>query len=695
MNLPKLHIISLLTLVPIFLLCTYLKSPKHEDFIMIKTVTSVDELKKLFPKSSEDVASLVKNIITQTSADLDALLAIPLSKRTYENTVTQFDTIYTVFSQACALIELFTLVHPDENTRTTAQEKIIVLQKRAVDLFAQNKKLYDVLKEYATHNARHEDLSKKQRYFLEETLKNYERYGLNLDNQARNKIGALKKELSELESSFDKNIYSENRTIAVTKDELTDLDNDFIAQLKQTEDGLYLLGSDYPTYHKVMDFCSNSNTRKKLYDLYNKRAYPANCSILSAVIEKRHQLAELLGFESFAHLALENQMVKDPKRAEEFLTNLIDKTTAKEQLEFERLTKNLPVSIQLSPEGKLYPWDRSYLIEQYKKQNFNIDENKISHYFPMDNTIKELLSIYQQFLDLEFKEEVIDGLWHQEVKLITVYQNSQLQGYLLLDLHPRANKYNHACHTTIIPALKTKDGIRPAVSVVITNFPHATTTQPSLLKRDDVNTFFHEFGHALHALLGATQLGSFSGTHVKTDFVEMPSQMLEEWLWDEAILKQISKHYKTGEQLPDEIISTLVALKNLTSAGDIRRQLVFALVSLNYFKEGSQKDIYAIFKKFYEEIRNNELFYDDCHFYTAFGHLMGYDAKYYSYLWSKVFALDLFAHIKSFGLLNNEIGIRYKKTILSKGGSKDPNELLYDFLGRAPTTDAFMKSLGL
>ncbi len=695
MNPSKMGIISALTLVPVLLLCTYLKSPKKEDFIMIKTVTSLNELKKLFPTTPSQLVSLAQHAIKEAHQNVDTIMAIPLEQRTFDNTIAAYDKTVTIFSQARALIELFTLVHPDEQMRTIGQEQLISLQNEAVDLFAQNKNLYTMLNDYNIHNAPQENLSKKQKYFLEETLKDYERYGLNRDNQTRNKIAALRKELSEFELAFDKNIYSDNRTVAVHKDELTDLDDDFIAQLKQNEEGLYLLGVDYPTYHKVMDFCSNNHTRKKLYDAFNKRAYPANCSVLSTVIEKRHKLAELLGFNSFAHLALQDQMVKNPERVEEFLTNLVEKTVAKEQLEFERLIKNLPASVRLSPEGKLYPWDRSYVVQHYKKNNFNIDENKISHYFPMDNTIKELLAIYEQFLDLEFKEEAIDSLWHPEVKLITVYQNKQLQGYLLLDLHPRAHKYNHACHTTIIPALKTNEGIRPAVSVVIANFPHAIAGQPALLKRDDVNTFFHEFGHALHALLGATKLGSFSGTRVKTDFVEMPSQMLEEWLWDPAILKQISKHYKTGEQLPDETINTLIELKNLTSAGDIQRQLVFALVSLNYFKEGAQKDIYAIFKKFYEQIRKNDLFYDDCHFYTAFGHLMGYDAKYYSYLWSKVFALDLFEHIKSFGLLNTDIGTRYKNTILAKGGSKDPDELLYDFLGRAPTTDAFMRSLGL
>ena len=295
---------------------------------------------------------------------------------------------------------------------------------------------------------------------------------------------------------------------------------------------------------------------------------------------------------------LENEMVKTPETAYNFLHDLATKVIHKENQEYKELIQHLPESVTLTPDGKFYPWDREFTINHLKKNLYDFDEDNVSEYFPMENTITELLAIYTKFLNIEFKEEPISGLWHEDVKLITVYDQHVLRGYLLLDLHPRDGKYGHACQTTIIPALKLPDGTyQPAVGVVIANFPKPTATKPSLLQRTNVTTFFHEFGHALHAILGATHVRSFSGTSVKTDFVEMPSQMLEQWLLDGDILKQVSHHYKTGQPLTNDIINIILKLKNLRSGSALQRQLWLSLASLDYFNKGSHKNIDEIFKR--------------------------------------------------------------------------------------------------
>lgn len=663
---------------------------------MVKEITSVNDLKTLFPKTVDEITSLATKAVEEAQQAIKTIISIPEEQRTFDNTIRAYDSAVIRFSQAANIIGLFVLVSPQDNLRKVAEQQEVFLEKQAIDLFSQNKELYDAFVSYNEHKAAQEKLTSQEKYLVEQILKEGKRRGLGLPVEQRQKIVALEKELAELETEFSKNIYGDNRSIQVSKEELAGLDEDFINSLKRTPEGLYILGVDYPTYHKVLEFCAVSETRKKLYAEFTNRAFPVNIAILEKLIEKRHQLAELLGFKSYAHLAIDNQMVETPEKVEQFLNDLIAKANIKETQEFNQLLENLPGIITLSDSGKIYPWDRSYLTELYKKNTFNIDEDKISHYFPMEHTVQELLKIYQQFLDLEFVEEKIEGLWHPEVQLIKVYENNQLRGYLLLDLYPRPNKYNHACHATIVSALRKPDGsIRPSVSAVIANFPHSTTTQPSLLKRDDVTTFFHEFGHALHALLGATTLGLFAGTKVKTDFVEMPSQMLEEWFSDHGILKQVSHHYLTGEPLDDDTIKTLIDLKNLSIGNWLQNQILYSLVSLNFFKQDAKKDLHIMFKKLFEQLKPHDYFYENNHFYTAFGHLTGYSAKYYSYLWSLVFAKDLFYHIKKFGLLNPEIGTKYKNTILSQGGSKNPNELLKDFLGRAPTSDAFMQDLGL
>jgi len=218
--------------------------------------------------------------------------------------------------------------------------------------------------------------------------------------------------------------------------------------------------------------------------------------------------------------------------------------------------------------------------------------------------------------------------------------------------------------------------------------------KPALLPHTDVVTFFHEFGHALHGLLGSTEMAGFSGTNVKSDFVEMPSQMLEEWMWDKGIIKDISNHYKTGNGLPEAMLDTMIMLKNLDSGDFVKRQLTFAKTALEYFKDGRSKDTTAIMRKFQKELRPYIAAMPEDNFQYSFGHLTGYASKYYGYLWSKVYALDLFDYIKAHGLLDENVGKRYVECILSKGGSRPPQDLLREFLGREPNSTAFFKDLG-
>jgi thimet oligopeptidase len=288
-------------------------------------------------------------------------------------------------------------------------------------------------------------------------------------------------------------------------------------------------------------------------------------------------------------------------------------------------------------------------------------------------------------------------MWHDDVRLIEVFdKNNKQLGYLFLDLHPRPNKYTHAAHGNIVPGITLPDGSRlPVVSVVMANFPKPSKDKPALLMREDVRTFFHEFGHAVHSLLGATQMGSFAGTSVKTDFVEMPSQMLEEWLWDKDILKKISSHYKTGQPLPDGMIENILALKRYDAGNFIARQIMLAKYSLDLHKKGADKDPEKLWFALAEQLLPHLYAGPEYRAYASFGHLTGYGAKYYGYLWSKVFALDLFDTIKKQGLLNPEIGAKYVQEVISKGGSVDPNILLVNFLGRAPSQEAFLKDMGL
>jgi thimet oligopeptidase len=679
---------------------SYCSKTKEMDKKMINKAFNTADIISLFALTVDDITTQTPQYIEETKQIIDAIIAIPDDQRTFANTAKALDEAYSLSNLGIIqhVYGALELLSPDANIRNAAHDASLQIQAFWVDYVCSNKALYNAFVAYEARTKEYENLSAQQRYFIANSLDDFKREGLALPDETLTQVKALRKELAALCADFDRNIAEDNKTITVTQQDLAGVDHEFIATLKRTDDGLYILGVDYPTYFKVMENCSVATTRKNLYTAFNNRAYPANDALLTAIIRKRDELAQLLGYTDFAHCDIDDQMAHTPERAQAFINDLAHRASAKAQAEIALLTQELPTSVELTADGKLQPWDLGYLENNYKKTHFNLDEEKIAEYFPMENSINELLDIYRQFLSIEFEETAAHGLWHEDTSVVRVFnkEKTELLGTLILDLFPRPNKYSHAAHTTIIPATYKLDGTRiPDVSIVMANFTKPTAHKPSLLKRDEVKTFFHEFGHALHAILGAAEIASLSGTSTKRDFVELPSQMLEEWLHDKNILKKVSKHYITGQPLPDEIIDAILQLKNLTTGYFVVRQAYLSSIALSYFGSGHNKHPYTIMKKLYTTMLPYIAFSEDNHFYASFGHLTGYSAKYYGYLWSKVFALDLFATIKQYGLLNPEIGQKYIVAVIGKGGAQNPNELLYNFLGREPNAQAFLADMGL
>ncbi len=689
-------LVSLCAALSIFLYRFFKKKKIARNFALVQSTADVAAL---FPATPQEIEARTNRAMEEVRSRIAQLIAMPADQRTYANTMTAFDAINALsdLSITRSALGAYELVSTEQAIREASHEAVKKINEFWIDTIGTNVELYKAIKAYAQGNAKNESLTDEQRYFIKEMLADFKRLGLELPDEQRQRVAQLKKELATLGQNFEVNTAQDNSTIAAKREELAGLDDDFIKALERSVDDLYTLGLDYPTYFMVMDHCTVAQTRKKMYRAFSNRSYPKNHDVLMALIDKRDQLAKALGFESYAALDLDDQMAKSPLRVEEFLHELTDRAQRKAHQEFAAFQKELPPSVTLNADGSCNPWDIAFLKSHYKKNHLNLDERVIAEYFPMQKTIDGLLDIYKKFMSLDFKQVAIKGLWHEDVMSIEVYdENKQLLGYLLLDLYPRPNKFTHACHIGIVPAVIKADGQKPpSVSVVLANFPKATADKPALLKRDDVNTFFHEFGHALHGLLGRTKTASFAGTSVKSDFVEMPSQMLEEWLWDKDILRNLSSHYVSGAQLSDELLDKILALKHLDSGYFVNRQIWLASISLNYYKPGEDKDVYLIMKDLYKNLIHDVTFDTENHFYASFGHLTDYGAKYYGYLWSKVFALDLFEQIKKQGLLNPAAGHKYVNTILKPGGSVDPNTLLRTFLGREPNMDAFFKDLGI
>lgn len=659
---------------------------------------SFDSVKKIFPKNSDEVkqrSKYAKDLLTQ---DIDAIIKITAKDRNFDNTAMALDNAHRKFRIVSNILNLLEMVSPDESMRNSCHEQVIELNNVFVDRVSCNKTLFEAFNDYVQNSSKNEKLNDEQKYFLQESLKDFKRQGLHLPDEMLEKVKKYEKEIAKLGSDFEANIAKDNGHILADETQLEGLSKEFIQCLEKDDQGKYIIKCDYPTYFEICEHCKCEDVRRDLYRIFNNRAWPVNIECLHGVIFNRDKLARKVGFKNYAELDLDSEMAKNLQTAETFIEELASKSKSKALLEMQKFFSDLPEGVKLDSFGKMQPWNYSYIKAFHKKKYFSIDEREVAKYFPVDKTLNAIFQVYQNFLNLKFEISKPAWSWHEDVLLIKVsdLDSGILHGYLFVDLYPRENKYSHACCAPLIPTQLKHDGkIVPAVTSIVANFPKARKDAPALLKFNDVHTFFHEFGHAMHDVLGATQMSNFAGLGVKHDFVEVPSQMFEEWIYDKDVLKKLSSHYQTGQVLPDELIDKLVALKKFDAGHFLVRQCVLSLIALEMFKDGKIKDSDSIVKDLYEKYIDYMLYDQQTHFQASFGHLIGYGAKYYGYMWSKIFALDLFYEIKKRGLTDSSIGKEFVSKILCKGGSVDPEQLLQDFLGRKPSQDAFLQDMGI
>jgi thimet oligopeptidase len=615
-------------------------------------------------------------------------------------TIFAFDRLAALSDAAiyANILEAISHLHPDEAIRAAAQEEKITLSSHLIKQVVHNKEVYDTLVTVFENTIQQKELTKIEHFCIKTILDEFQRNGIHLAPEQREELAQLLRQIEQHATTFTQNISSKRDTVEASKEELSGVSERFLTSLSQTESGKYILTTDYPVYFTVMENCTNQETRKKMYHAFNNRGFPDNEKELGAIIQLRDTMAHLLHFDSYVSYDLKNQMAKEKETVTRLLSELLKKAEIKIQKEVALLKSEAKeAGIALSKEEKLYPWDILFLENKYKKKYLALDETVIAEYFPVAYTIPALFSLYEQFFGITFRSETLEApIFADDVSCVSIIdqRTKRTLGYLLLDLYPRPHKYSHAAHMTLVPAVIIEKHTETVpVSIVMANFPQKTDTSPALLKRADVQTFFHELGHALHALFGQTTFASFSGTNTKTDFVETPSQMLEEWLYDPKVLKTVSKHYKIGEPLSDEMIAQIIRSKNSFTGLSLQRQTFYSLLALAYYQKAHlPESLFGIMKELYNRTMPEMDFYDQNHFYASFSHLPGYGAKYYGYIYSKVFALDLFDTIKQEGLFESATGMRYKNTILAPGGSQDPEKLLEAFLGRKPSVNAFVKN---
>lgn len=647
-----------------------------------RAISSYEDVAKLFPSSMEEMESICVQAQINAEVGLQEVFSVQPDYRNFTNTVKAIDDLIAELQAAIAPISIINKVHPDKGMRQKALDLLIEMDRFITDRFEYNKSLNIALKEYCFYNLNQLNISQESAYYLAKVFAAFEELGIDSGEEKMEKQKELMNQIAFLNFEFEKNIAEDNSCLKAKRERLIGLSNEFINSLEREGD-YYILKCDYPTIDAVMSWCQDGNTRKEFYKIYTNRAYPKNLQVLKEMILKRQELAKFVGYQSFAELQLSTQMAKTPENVENFLNSLTSEAIKSAQEEWNEILSDLPEGVELNENGMLNPWDDAYVSSHYLKEHFNFDKEQFSEYFPLDETLRNYLAIFEKFFGLELRLSGSTLFWDDSVQLIEIIDpnSNQTLGYTILDLFPREGKFTHACCSSILPTIVEDDNVKqPAVALIIANFTRPTENCPALLRPMELVTFLHEFGHSMHAILGRSELLTQAAFNTTLDFVEMPSQLLEEWFTEPQILRKVGRHYLTNEQLPEELIETVINTKNFQKGKQLARQLVLSKLSLHYYIEDQVDDLFTVVKE-YSDAGIPVIAHDtDNHFPCSFGHLGEYGARYYCYLWSKDLASKFFDYIQKHGGVEDPVvGAKYSE-VLKKGGSCDPENLVTQFL---------------
>ncbi len=646
----------------------------------------------------------IKKLIKQTKEEITQL-AENKTPPTFKNTIEKLEHTGEQLNRVTGIFFNLNSAETNDEIQEIAQQVSPLLAQFNNDLVL-NKKLFSRIEEVFKNQKRF-NLNPEQVMLLKKQYKNFVRNGANLLEEDKKTLREIDTKLSQLTLTFGQNVLAETNAFQLhltQEEDLAGLPDDVIQMASQTakekQKKGWIFTLDYPSYIPFMTYSEKRELRKKMSLAFGSRAFKKNKfdnqEVVLKIAKLRHKRAQLLGYQSHAHFVLEERMAQSPENVFEFLNRLLEKAKPAAQNEFLELEKFAKQEGQID---KLQIWDSAFYTEKLKQKRFNLDQEKLKPFFKLESVLDGVFNVATKLYDLSFTQVYDIDTYHKDVQTFKVTdKEDNFVALLYTDFHPRPGKRGGAWMTSYKPQqIKQGDNHRPHISIVC-NFTKPTKTKPALLTFNEVTTLFHEFGHALHGMLANTTYASLSGTSVYWDFVELPSQLLENWCYEKEALELFAKHYKTGEDIPIDFVKKIKESATFQEGMKTLRQLSFAILDMNWHSQdpSAVKDVKSLeeeaFKatQLFPEVKQNCMS-------TSFSHIFqgGYAAGYYSYKWAEVLDADAFDYFKETGIFNKKTAAKFKKTILSKGGTQDPMDLYIKFRGKKPQPEALLKRAGL
>lgn len=654
--------------------------------------------------SEQDYKPAIQTAIEETKKEID-LIVSNSDTPTFENTTVALDFTGEKLGRITSIFFNLNSAETNDKIQKIAKEISPWLSEFKNDMILNEALFQRVKTVYDSKDGL--SLTPEQSMLLEKQYKGFARNGANLNDVEKSTLRKIDAELSNLSLQFGENVLAETNAfemhLTAEKDVagLPESVKEAASQLaKENNKEGWIFTLDYPSYIPFMTYADSRELRKKLAVAAGKKAFQKNDfnneDVVLAIVKLRHQRANLLGYKTHAHFVLEERMAETPEKVLSFSNELLQKAKPAAQKEFEELES---YAKKLDGIDQLQKWDGAYYAEKLKKERYNLDQEILKPYFKLENVIDGVFTVASKLYDLQFKEVFDIDTYHSDVKTYNVSDiDNNFIAVFYADFHPRKGKRNGAWMTSYKPQ-QIKNGIneRPHVSIVC-NFTKPTNTKPSLLTFNEVTTLFHEFGHALHGMLANTTYNSLSGTSVSWDFVELPSQILENWCYEKEALELFAKHYETGETIPMEYVTKIKESASFHEGMQTLRQLSFGLLDMSWHSQDPSK-ITSV-KEFENQAFSKTKLYPDVKencMSTAFSHIFqgGYSAGYYSYKWAEVLDADAFEYFLEKGIFNKEVATKFKENVLSKGGTEKPMDLYKRFRGKEPKPDALLRRAGL